>query len=121
MDPIVVHSSDDLPTIYFTIYDEDNACLVDLSAVTTIATAKFRAKGTSTVLQTVVCTRLWGGATGMCSMEWPATALDVDYGRYEIEVSVDFNDAIQTANTYHWLNDEHDTDDTLPVRVKEDF
>jgi hypothetical protein len=54
-------------------------------------------------------------------MDWPATALDVADGRYEIEVAVSFNGDIETANRYYMKDTSYDDDDVLPIRVKEDF
>jgi len=121
MDPVIVHEGDDLPTLYLQAKDVDNDCFIDLSAATTIVTAKFREKNTSTVLQTVVCTKVSSGIHGLVKMVWPATALDVDFGNYEIEVSLDFNGSIQTANVYYWTNNTADDAKTLPVRIREQF
>lgn len=122
MDPINVHQNDSRPSLYFHIYDEDNDVWVDLSGATTVVTAKFRASGTATVLETITCDKMFdGGASGWVKMEWPTDALDVDVGRYEIEVSVSFDGEIQTANKYYFEGAEDDDDDILPIRVKEEF
>lgn len=122
MTPIDVHQGDDRPSLYLHICDQDAGTWVDLSDVTTIVTAKFRAKGTDTVLQTIVCSKVFdNGLTGWVRMDWPATGLDVDAGRYEIEVSVSFAGEIQTANRYYMTDDEDDDDNILEIRVKEDF
>ena len=121
MEPVRVHEYDDLPPLYLRLKDQDNDCYMDLSAATTIVTAKFREKNTATVLETVVCTKIQGGYHGLVRMDWPSDALDLDYGNYEFEISVAFDSAIQTANRYYWSGDADDDDDTLPVKVVEDF
>jgi hypothetical protein len=121
MEAIVLHSGDDKPSLYFRIYDQDNACYVDLSAATTTIAAKFRAQASTTVLQIIACVKVHGGKYGWVRMDWPATALDVADGRYEIEVAVSFNGDIETANRYYMKDTSYDDDDVLPIRVKEDF
>lgn len=121
MDALVVHQGDDRPTLRFRIKDQDAGEYVDLSASTTTITAKFREKGTTTVLQTITCTKLFGGKHGHVEMVWPATALDDDAGKYEIEVAVSFNGEIQTCNKYYWSGESCDYSATFPVKLKEDF
>jgi len=121
MQPVITHEGDDLPTLFLHLKDLENGCFYDLSAATTIVTAKFRQKNTATVLQTVVCTKVDSGIHGWVKMEWPATGLDVTFGNYEIEVSADFNGKILTANVYFWNDDVTDDAKTLPVKVREDF
>lgn len=122
MDPWEVYENDDRPPAFFRVKDIDNGCYHDLSAATTVVTAKFRAKGTDAVLQTVVCTKVAGGFDGLVLFAWPAGGLDITAtGRHEIEVSVSFNGSIQTAGTYYWTDNTISTDDTLPIRLKADF
>ena len=121
MDAIMLHKGEDLPTFYYRLYDQDNGQWVDLSAPTAVVTAKFRKRGTTTVLQTIVCAKFAGGSTGYVTMTWPATALDVTAGRYEIEVAVSFAGSIQTANRYYMTGVPDDDADTLPIKVKADF
>jgi len=121
MDPIVVHEGDDLPDIFIRLKDDANDCWIDLSGATTVITAKFREKNTATVLQTITCTKEQGGLDGQVKMVWPATALDVDFGNYEIEISISFNGSIQTVNTYYRRGATADTAKTLPIKVREEF
>jgi hypothetical protein len=73
-------------------------------------------------LATITAGKPFGGTDGWISVEFGATALDVTAGRYEIEVSVDFNGKVQTVNRFYWkygmaLDDAR----TLPVKVTDYF
>jgi len=122
MDKLIVHQGDDNPSLMFRLKDIEHDCWLDLSLSTTVITAKFRKQGSTTVLQTITCSKLFGGATGYVQMDWPSDALDVDAGDYEIEVAVSFDGSIQTANKYIWEVNTNDWDNNkLPVKVKLDF
>ena len=122
MMPVIVHQGDDLPPIYARLLDGESGTVIDLSAATTVISAKFKLKGSTTVLNTITCTKPFGGTDGWCQMDWGSTQLDITSGRYEIEIAVAFNGAIQTVNRYYWLNGMHiDDSKTLPVRVRDDF
>lgn len=122
MQPINVHQGDDLPDIYARIKDGESGTYVDLSAATTVISAKFRLVGATTVLNTVTCTKVFGGTSGWCKMSWAGTQLDVAAGRYEIELSVSFNSMVQTVQRYYWENGMAlDDARRLPVRVRDDF
>lgn len=123
MEPLKVHSNDALPTVRFQIADLSNDKFpVNLSEPTTVVTAKFRLKNTETVLQTIILTKIRGnGESGWVEMVWPLTALVIDAGSYEIEISVNFNGRVQTMNRYHWCNEPLDDGDIFPIKVKDDF
>lgn len=122
MQAIEVHNADDLPVIYARLLHGESELPIDLSAASTTVTAKFRAVGSATVLDTITCAKVFGGTDGWVSMTWAATSLDVAAGRYEIEISVSFNGAVQTANRYYWqLGMKLDDARTLPVRIRDDF
>lgn len=121
MTPLRVHEGDDLPTLYFRLYDEEVGQWLDLSDSSAVVTAKFRAQGTDDVLNTVTCSKLFGGSTGLVSFTWPGTALDVDVGKYEIEVSISFGGDVQTVNNYYWEGYSNDWSEKLPVKILEDF
>ena len=121
MEPIILHQGDDLPSLFFQIFDEESDCFIDLSDVGTIVTFKFREKNTDTVLETIVCAKIDGGDAGFVEMVWPATALDATDGRYEGELSVDFNGDIQTIGRYFLAAAPLDDDDTLELKLVENF
>lgn len=121
MDAYVVHVGDDLPPFYGRICNQDSDAWVDISVATTIVTAKLRLKGTATVLQTIVCTKPNGGSDGVFLLTWPATAFDVDAGRYEVEVSVAFNGSIQTINKHYFKISPDDDASELQLKVVDDF
>ena len=118
MQPIVFHTNDGLSNLFFQVWDQDNRVYVDLSDPLTSVIAKFRAQGTTTVLDTITCAKLAGGSTGWIEMAWPPNALTVAAGLYEIEVSVSFNGVVQTANKYFWHRDDGKT---LKVKLVADF
>ena len=122
MEAIKVHAGDDLPPIYAQLVDDESGMPLDLSGATTVVSAKFRAKVGSTVLATVTCTKPFGGADGRVKMAWGATQLDIDAGRYEIEISVAYDGAVQTVNRYYWESGMSlDDAKTCPVKVLDDF
>lgn len=126
MDPIVVRQGDDRPSLIVRFKDIEADKWIDLSDASVSGTAKLRKKGTTTVLQTVVLTKLFGGATGYMRFDWPAAALDVDAGDYELEFALDFSTGagtdLQTAVKYSREEDSGDYDvKSIPVKVKEDF
>lgn len=101
-------SGDDLPVIQFQLSDE-NGNPIDLSVATTEVYAKFRKRGTTTVLFTQECTKIAGGYAGICELEWPTDALDVAAGYYELEFYLSYDGKIQTV----W--------DVQKIRVRADF
>jgi len=121
MNPLIVYSDDDRPSIWFQIINDDG--VVDLSDADTVVTWKFRAAETESVLSTGTCTKVKGdGVTGWVQMDWGSTDLDdLDGGSYEIEISISFDGSIQTVNWFYHLNDISDIEETMPVLVKEDF
>jgi hypothetical protein len=122
MEPLIVHRNDALPALFLRIYDQDNECYVDLSDATTVVTAKFRLRGSDTVLETVTMVKVDGGDSGYVQFDWPSDALtNLAAGFYEIEVSVAFAGVVQTVNRYWWDGSEDDDGNILKIRVKEDF
>jgi hypothetical protein len=120
--PIQVRDGDDLPAIYARLKNSEDGSQVDVSAATTTVLAKFRRKGDDSATPTnLTVTKLFGGHTGLVKLTWPATALDVDQGRYEIEISVSFDGAVQTVWRYYWEGAALLDSKTLPVRVHNDF
>jgi len=121
MDPIVYHQGDDLPNLFLRIYDQDNTEYMDLTSSANQAFAKFRKKGTSTVLQTVSLTKVALGAGGRLMLTWPTDAFDVDAGRYEVEVYLTCNGKVWTANKYYMSGESTDSDNILEIKIVEDF
>ena len=122
MDPIMVHENDLNCDYYLRLGDIESGEWLDLSDSTTTVTAKFRKVNTTTVLQSWTLSKLFGGATGYVKFVWPAAALDVDKGTYEIEISVDFDGRIQTANKHFWVGSEEDWSvHKAPVKVRSEF
>ena len=120
-DPLIVYDADDRPSIWFQILNDDG--VVDLSAATTVITWKFRAKGTTTVLDSGTCSKVkGGGVTGWVQMDWDSDTLDdLTAGRYEVEISISFNGEIHTVNYYYEVGNSEDTDKTMPIKVRGDF
>lgn len=99
--------NDTRPTIVVAMVDRDTWSPIDVSNASTNATMKFRAAGSTTVLQTITAAKLpyqllsdgtldlsvsTPGAGGRVSFAWPPSALNVTPGYYEGEVSISFND-----------------------------
>jgi hypothetical protein len=88
MEPISLHRNDDNPSLYFRVWDQDNEQYLDMTATEYMVFAKFREKGTTTLLSSIVCTKV-SPSMGLVRMDWPAGTLDdLTAGRYEIEVQV---------------------------------
>ena len=94
-DIIKLVSGDTGPTITLTLTDEVTGDVIDVSAVTTTVYLKFRASGTTTLLDTITCAKV-DGAAGIVSFDFTGGVLDVDAGLYEGEIEIDFNGATQT-------------------------
>lgn len=121
MDPLVVYENDDRPSIWFQIINDDGA--IDLSPSSTVITWKFRARGTTTVLDSGTATKVkGGGVTGWVQMDWATDTLDdLAAGIYEIEISISFNGSIQTVNYYYELNNSEDYEQIMPIELRADF
>lgn len=101
-DVIKLVRNDNRPNINLTLKDENTDVALDLSDVNTTIVVYFRAKGTTTVLSTLTCTKPTGGADGIVQFNFPGTALDVPAGAYEGEIEIDWNGEKQTI--YNLLN-----------------
>ena len=121
MEPLKVFQGDDKPSINVRIKDQDSGEYVDLSPSTTVIYAKFRARGTTTVLETLTGTKLFSGCRGHVRFDWSSDTLDVTDGRYEMEIYIDYNGSIQTVGVYYWSDTTYDKSSTLPIKVLEDF
>jgi len=102
-DTIYLVAGDTKPDLKFTIRDSNTAVVglvLDPDDVTTWAPinisnttirVKFRALGSSTILDTMTCTNSTPYSDGKCYMEWGATTLDVAAGTYEGEIEITYD------------------------------
>ena len=68
--------------------DSSTWALIDISDPA--VTVKFRALGSTTVLDTMTCVKVAPYTNGVCYMPWGATTLDVAAGTYEGEISLTY-------------------------------
>ena len=116
---------DTRPQIVLSLTDKDSGDPIDVSASGTDVYMKFRAVGSTTILQTFTATKLPGqvaedgsidtsvttpGAGGRVVFGWTTGSLDVSPGYYEGEVSISFADG--TLQTLY---------STLKFYVRADF
>jgi hypothetical protein len=109
VDVIRLVKGDERPVIVLTLTDDVTGSPIDLSLLTTTVSVKFREAGTTTLLDTITCSKLSGGTTGQVQFDFLGGVLDVDPGMYEGEVVIDFNGQVQTVY------------DTLRFTVRENF
>ena len=115
-------ASDTKPEINLTLKDNTTAATgltLDPDDSTTWAviditdpsvTVKFRALGSSTILDTMTCTKVSPFTDGKCFMTWNATTLAVAAGTYEGEIELNYvSGAIMTLF------------DRLKFKVRADF
>lgn len=102
-DLIKLVAGDDKPVLSFTLRDSNSAVSglvldpddettwepIDITGVT--VRVKFRALGSSGILDTMTCTHI-SSADGTCFMEWNPTTLDVEAGTYEGEIELTYSD-----------------------------
>lgn len=101
---------DTLPAVVVALADSNTQAPIDVSDAGTTLTFKFRAAGTTTVLQTITGFKLpyavtvdgtldmsitTPGKGGRVSFPWPDGALSIDPGNYEGEVVINFLDGTQ--------------------------
>lgn len=67
--------------------DPDTWAPIDITDA--VVRVKFRALGTSTVLDTLTCVKT-EQADGVCFMPWNTTTLDIDAGTYEGEIELTY-------------------------------
>jgi hypothetical protein len=105
-DRIKLVQGDNLPYIRLTLKNADDTVL-DVSNAT--VTVHFRAKDTTNVLSSIVCTKPNGGADGIVVFYFTGSTLNVDPGYYEGEVEISFSGIKQTVY------------DTLQFQVRAQF
>ena len=107
---------DTAPQIIVSMTDESNGDPIDVSASGTIVYMDFRQSGTTTVLTTIIGTKMIGqlapdgtidttvvpaGKGGRVAFAWPPGSLDVDPGYYEGQITINFADG--TTQTVYQL------------------
>lgn len=93
----------------FQLYNLWDGKALDLSASTTVITGLFRAKGNTTASLFAVTFSKLMSEQGVVSMVIPADGLDVDIGRYEMEITTTYDSRPQTARHI------------VPIRVVAEF
>lgn len=88
---------DNLPYIRLTLTDPTTGEPINLSDPGVVVRVYFRAAGSTTVLSTILCEKVSGGATGQLRFNFQNGVLDVDPGLYEGEIEVDFDGQTQTV------------------------
>ena len=110
VDVIRLVKGDEKPLITVTLTDDSNDSAMDLSAGTTSISLKFRAKGSTTTLATITCTKVGDGTAGQIQFDFTGGALtSASAGAYEGEIIVNFNGSIHTVY------------DLLQFRVRDSF
>ncbi len=113
MSRIKLVQGDTRPQVILSMTDKDTGQPIDVSAAGAFVLMKFRADGSTTILNELMATKLVGqlaedgtidttnstpGAGGRVMFSWPPGALDGEPGYYEGEVSITFADGtIQTV------------------------
>lgn len=85
---------DNRPYIRMTLRQADGTAM-NLQNATVVV--HFRRAGESTVLSTLACSKVNGGASGEVSFNFPGQTLNVDPGAYEGEIEIDFDGEKQTV------------------------
>jgi hypothetical protein len=88
---------DTLPNIRLTLTDPTTGSAINVSDPGVVVRVYFRAAGSATVLSTITCEKVDGGATGVVRFNFQNGVLDVEPGPYEGEVEIDFDGQIQTV------------------------
>lgn len=96
-DKIKLVQGDNLPYIKLTLTDPLTGAAINLSASTVVVRVYFRAAGSTTLLNTIVCEKISGGSTGQVRFNFPSGVLNVEPGLYEGEVEIDFEGQKQTV------------------------
>lgn len=97
MAPIKLVQNDTRPIVTLTLTDDSTGSPIDLSALSTTVTVKFRKAGSATLLATIPTNKVNSGLTGQVSFQFGAGVLNVAAGAYEGEINVNFNGDVQTV------------------------
>ncbi len=87
---------DSLPYINLTLTDDSTGAALNLSDPETVVRVYFRASGSTTILSTIVCYKVNGGADGKVRFDLSSVST-VPSGLYEAEVEIDFDGLSQTV------------------------
>lgn len=96
MAPIRLVQNDTRPVVTITLTDDSTGQPIDLSALSTVVTVKFRKAGGAT-LATIATNKINSGLTGQVSFSFSGGVLNIAPGAYEGEISVNFNGDVQTV------------------------
>ena len=88
---------DNLPYVKLTLTDPLTGAAINLSSSTVVVRVYFRASGSTTILNTIVCEKVSGGTTGQVRFNFANGVLNVEPGLYEGEVEIDFEGQKQTV------------------------
>jgi hypothetical protein len=109
VDTIRLVQGDSKPDITLTLTNETTGLALDLSAVTTTVSVKFRQAGSTTLLSTISCAKT-DAVNGIVSFDFSGGVLtDLTAGMYEGEIIIDYDGATHTVY------------DVLKFRVRDDF
>jgi hypothetical protein len=86
---IYLTKGDSGPDVTFSLTDHDSEAPVDLTGLSS-SVLKFRAVGTTTVLQTISLSVVSPATNGQLLLVWPSGALNVNPGFYEGEIELTF-------------------------------
>jgi hypothetical protein len=87
-EPIVLVASDRLPRLLVQFKDNNTGIPVDCSSPDITAKARFRERNAAETLLEIDLTKSNSGYDGVFLLDWPADALGVDPGRYEVQASL---------------------------------
>ncbi|NBP80056.1 hypothetical protein EBU58_04935 [bacterium] len=97
MSRIKLVQGDSLPYIKLTLTDPATGLPINVADADVVVRVYFRAAGSATVLSTITCEKVDGGATGIVRFNFANGELDVEPGAYEGEVELDFEGQVQTV------------------------
>lgn len=97
MSNIKLVQGDELPYVKLTLTDSSTGNAINLSDSGVTVRVYFRAAGDTTVLSTITCEKVDGGANGQVRFNFSNGVLDVEPGLYEGEVEIDFDGQFQTV------------------------
>ena len=75
-----------------TLDPDDSSTWAPIDITNPSIKVKFRALGSSSVLDTMTCTKVAPYTAGACYMPWNADTLDVSAGTYEGEIELTYTD-----------------------------
>ncbi len=107
---IEVVAGDSLPDIRVQLRDDNTGLPVDVSAADKTVKGRLRAQGGTATLDELTATKVDGGYDGWVLFTWGANTLDLDAGRYELQVYIDAG-----GSAYHTATN------LVKFRVKEKF